>query len=66
VKELKGFQRVSLKAGEKRTVQFTLGPAELGFYNRAMQFAVEPGVIDIFAGNSSEDTPAKAKLEIVR
>lgn len=66
VKELKGFQRVSLGVGEKRTVEFTLGPAELGFYNRAMQFAVEPGTVEIFVGNSSEDKAAVAKLEIVR
>jgi beta-glucosidase len=66
VKELKGFRRVSLAAGEKRTVEFTLGPAELGFYNRAMQFAVEPGTVEIFVGNSSEDKSGMAKLEIVR
>jgi beta-glucosidase len=66
VKELKGFRRVSLKAWEKSTVQFTLGPAELGFYNRSMQFAVEPGTVEAFIGSSSQDTPATAKLEIVR
>jgi beta-glucosidase len=56
VKELKGFQRISLRPAEKRTLEFTLGPEQLGFYNRSMQFGVEPGKIEVFAGNSSEET----------
>jgi beta-glucosidase len=55
VKQLKGFERVTLRPGEKRTVQFTLGPEELGFYNREMKFVVEPGKVEVFAGNSSDD-----------
>lgn len=54
VKELKGFERVSLRPGESRHVEFTLGPRELGFYDRAMHFAVEPGVIKVMVGDSSE------------
>lgn len=54
VKELKGFERVSLRAGEIRHVQFTLGPQELGFYDRAMHFGMEPGAIKIMVGDSSE------------
>jgi beta-glucosidase len=53
VRELKGFERVTLRAGEKRRVEFTLTPAELGFYNREMRFILEPGQFRIFAGNSS-------------
>jgi beta-glucosidase len=53
VRELKGFQRVSLKRGEKRRVEFTLARAELGFYNRDMRFTVEPGQYKVFVGNSS-------------
>lgn len=55
VKELKGFERVSLRAGEKKTIEFTLTPQHLGFYNRAMQFRVEPGIVNVFVGGSSED-----------
>ncbi len=55
VKELKGFERVSLRAGEKRTVEFTLTPEHLAFYNRAMQLLVEPGIVTIFVGSSSEE-----------
>jgi len=54
VKELKGFQRVSLRPAEKRRVQFTLSQQELGFYNRDMKFVVEPGAFKVFVGTSSE------------
>ena len=54
VRELKGFQRVSLKPGESKPVSFRLGNKELGFYNRAMQWVVEPGEFEVYVGNSSE------------
>jgi beta-glucosidase len=54
VKALKGFERVSLRPGESRHVEFTLGPGDLGFYGQAMQFAVEPGTFKIMVGTSSE------------
>jgi len=55
VKELKGFQRVSLEPGGKRQLTFTLTPAELGFYNQDMHFVVEPGVFNVMVGDSSAD-----------
>ena len=55
VKELKGFQRVTLKPGEKRTIEFTLAPEQLGFYNREMRFVVEPGEFKVMLGTSSAD-----------
>lgn len=55
VRELKGFERVTLKAGERRRVSFKLTPAELGFYNRDLRFVVEPGAFKVFAGTSSAD-----------
>jgi beta-glucosidase len=64
VKELRGFQRISLQPAEKRRVEFTLRPAELGFYNRDMRFAVEPGRFKAFAGTSSEGG-LEAVVEIV-
>jgi beta-glucosidase len=54
VRELKGFERVSLRPGEKRRVTFTLKPEHLGFYNRELRFVVEPGTFKVFAGTSSE------------
>jgi beta-glucosidase len=55
VKELKSFQRVTLKAGEKRRLQFTLTPEHLGFYNREMRWIVEPGDFRVLVGPNSED-----------
>lgn len=56
VKELKGFERVTLKPGETKTVHFRLTPAELGFYNINMDWVVEPGVFDIMVGPNSVET----------
>jgi beta-glucosidase len=53
VRELKGFERITLRPGEKRRVQFTLAPEQLGFYNREMRYVVEPGEFKVFVGNSS-------------
>ncbi len=53
VRRLDGFQRVSLAPGQKRTVTFTLGPANLGYYNNQGQFTVEPGGFDVYVGDSS-------------
>jgi len=54
VKELRGFERVALKAGETKTVRFTLTPADLGLYDVRMKFVVEPGEFRVFVGTSSE------------
>jgi beta-glucosidase len=50
---LKGFQRISLKPGESRTVSFTISPESLQMWNGAMQRVVEPGEFEIMTGNSS-------------
>ncbi len=55
VKELKGFEIVSLKKGETKTVTFTLTNNELGFYNNDGEYLVEPGVFKVFVGTSSEN-----------
>src|SRR5882724_10809465 len=55
VKELKGFQRVTLQPGEKKRVEFSLGPEQLGFWNRQMRFTVEPGEFKVMVGPNSED-----------
>jgi beta-glucosidase len=67
VKELKGFQRVTLRAGEKRRLEFTLTPELLGFYNREMQFVVEPGDFQLMVGTSSADEhELQTTFEVVR
>jgi beta-glucosidase len=54
VRRLNGFQRVTLNPGQTKTVTFTLGPANLGFYtNVPNQFVVEPGTVDVYVGDSS-------------
>ncbi len=55
IKELKGFQRITLRPGEKRRVEFALTAENLGFYNRAMHFVVEPGEFKVMVGISSAD-----------
>jgi beta-glucosidase len=60
VKELKGFQRVTLQPGEKKRVDFSLGPDLLGLYNREMRFVVEPGEFKVMVGSSSEDVIEKS------
>ena len=53
VKELKGFERVALKAGESKEVTFTLTPAHLQYYNLNMERVVEPGTFKVMVGPSS-------------
>src|SRR5436853_664602 len=53
VKELKGFERITLKPGERRRVDFTLTAEHLGFYNRDMKFVVEPGAFKVWVGADS-------------
>ena len=66
VKELKGFQRLTLQPGEKRRVEFTLTSEQLGFYNRQMRFVVEPGEFRVMVGSSSEDVDLiEASFEVV-
>ncbi len=55
VKELKGFQKVFLKAGEKKSIEFTVKPDHLSFYNLEMKKVVEPGTFKVFVGTNSVD-----------
>ncbi len=55
VRELKAFERVTLAAGEARTVTFELGERELGFYNADLQWVVEPGQFEVFVGSNSRN-----------
>jgi len=55
MKELKGFKKVALKAGESQTVTFTISSNDLKFYNNALKFVNEPGDYKIFIGGNSVD-----------
>ncbi|WP_010160582.1 glycoside hydrolase family 3 N-terminal domain-containing protein [Sphingomonas sp. PAMC 26617] len=63
VEELKGFERVTLKPGERRTLRFQLAPDAFSLWNNEMHEVVEPGLFDIMAGPSSADLKT-AQLEI--
>ena len=56
VKELKGFQKILLAAGESKEVVFTLRPTDLSFYRRDMSFGPEQGGFQVFVGGNSRDT----------
>ncbi|HXC99878.1 MAG TPA: glycoside hydrolase family 3 C-terminal domain-containing protein, partial [Verrucomicrobiae bacterium] len=55
VKELKGFQKISLEPGRKQTVALEITPESLAFYDINMKYTVEPGEFEIMVGNSSRD-----------
>ena len=55
VKELKNFQKVMLKAGEQKIVQFTLNENDLKFYNSQLKYAAEPGEFDVQMGLDSQN-----------
>ncbi|MEG1333792.1 MAG: beta-glucosidase BglX [Bacteroides sp.] len=55
VKELKGFEKVFLKAGESRKISFKITPELLKFYNYDLQFVCEPGEFDLMIGGNSQE-----------
>ena len=55
LKELKGFQKINLKAGESKTVSFSISPADLKFYNHNLKYDWEPGEFHIMIGGNSDD-----------
>ena len=60
VRRLRGFERVTLAPGEMKTVTFKIDKSDFGFYDNSGKFVVEPGRIDLFAGNSSKATMSKS------
>lgn len=64
-KELRGFQRLTLQPGEKRTVNYTLPAATLAFWDeKTHAFLVQPGAFELMVGASSADIRATAVLEV--
>jgi beta-glucosidase len=53
VRRLRGFQRVTLAPGQTKTVSFKLNRRDVGFFDNSGRFVVEPGTIDVYAGDSS-------------
>jgi beta-xylosidase len=64
VKELRGFRRVRLAAGERRRVVFRLAAEQLAFTDRQGRLVVEPGRVRLMVGTSAIDLPCHADLEL--
>ena len=65
VKQLVGYVKVPLAAGERRTVSFELHTDRLSFTGVDLRRIVEPGAIDVSVGTSSEDRPISARIALV-
>lgn len=63
--ELRGFRRITLDPGTKRTVTYILTPHDLSMLNRNMERVVEPGTFEVMVGSSSEDIRLRGGFEIV-
>lgn len=65
VKQLRGFERIELKPGEKKTVRFVLRPEDLALLDRDLKRAVEPGEFRVMIGRSSEDIRLRGSFEVM-
>lgn len=59
VKELKGFEKISLNPGETQSVTFTITPETLKFYNHDLDFVAEPGEFEVSVGRNSDDVASE-------
>ncbi|KGF83242.1 beta-glucosidase [Massilia sp. JS1662] len=64
VKELKGFQRVMLKPGARRTVSFTVDRDTLSFFDRKLAWGAEPGAFELMVGSASDDIRLRQTIEL--
>jgi beta-glucosidase len=64
VKELKGFAKIPLEPGEKKTVKFKLRPEDLALLDRDLHPVVEPGIFEVQVGSSSKDIKLKGEFEV--
>ncbi|MBN1290517.1 MAG: glycoside hydrolase family 3 C-terminal domain-containing protein [Candidatus Latescibacteria bacterium] len=65
VMELKGFRKIQLKPGEKKTVEFTLNQEHLSLLNRHLERVVEPGTFEVKIGHSSKDIRLQGNFEVL-
>jgi len=66
IKELKGFKRITLKPGVKKAVNFKLEAEDLAFYDKDLNYLVEPGKIDVMVGSSSRDIRLTSSFKITK
>ncbi|WPU92558.1 glycoside hydrolase family 3 N-terminal domain-containing protein [Mucilaginibacter sabulilitoris] len=62
--DLRGFERINLAPGEKKTVEFTLHPDDLALLDKNMNWTVEPGKFQVMIGSSSIDIKLKKEFEV--
>ncbi|MFV0593997.1 MAG: beta-glucosidase BglX [Draconibacterium sp.] len=65
VKELKGFEKVSLKPGETRAVEFEIDKSLLSFYDNQLNLILQPGTFRYMIGSSSEDIRVEGSFEVI-
>ena len=66
VKELKGFTKIKLAAGESKRITFKINKEKLSFYNQSLQWVAEPGDFDLMMGASSADIRLKDSFELLK
>jgi len=66
IKELKGFRKVDLQPGEKKSVVFIMTSEHLSLYNRNLERVVEPGTFKVMVGSSSTDILLNGKFEVLK
>ncbi|MCX7603147.1 MAG: glycoside hydrolase family 3 C-terminal domain-containing protein [Bryobacteraceae bacterium] len=64
VKQLRGFERIELKPGEKKTVRFVLQPQDLALLDRNLAWTVEPGEFQVMVGRSSQDIRLRGSFHV--
>jgi beta-glucosidase len=64
VKELRGFEKVKLAPGEKKSVRVQLSPEHLSLLDKNLEPVVEPGIFEVMVGSSSEDIRLSGKFEV--
>jgi beta-glucosidase len=64
VRELKGYEKISLEPGETKSIKLKLVPEDLALFDRDMNFIVEPGTFKVMIGSSSNDIKLEANFEI--
>ena len=64
VKELRGFARLHLLPGEKKTISFDLPVNMLAYYGKDLELALEPGAVRVMLGSSSEDIRLESAFEV--
>ncbi|MNI53104.1 Periplasmic beta-glucosidase precursor [compost metagenome] len=64
--DLRGFEKIELNPGEKKSVQFSILPAHLELLDQYNKWTVEPGKFEIFIGNSSANLPLKDSFDVTK